>query len=231
MKQLLFGIFAHPDDEAFGPGIFLHEQAHSGTDVHLVVATDGESGINNGYADLAATRLEEWLESGRRIGATSNLALHYADGGLCNNVYLEIAKKISEHITATIASYDEPVELNFITFEDHGVTGHLDHIAMSFITTYIFECIKKRPPKQATMGVLRYYCLSKDMKPDCDCDWIYMPCGRDATEIGETLQYEGKTELRKHLMSAHVSQKHDMDYILSQGGGQEACSECFIVRR
>ena len=54
MKKLLFGIFAHPDDEAFGPSATLYKAAQAGTDVHLIVVTDGDSGANvDGHKDLA----------------------------------------------------------------------------------------------------------------------------------------------------------------------------------
>jgi len=239
MKQLLFGIFAHPDDEAFGPSAYLYRRAQAGTDVHLVLVTDGAAGRNDGYDDLADTRYQEWLESGRRIGAASNKALRYADGSLHNSVYLEICEKILDHIHTTLAGYHEPVELDFITFEERGITGHLDHIAVSFMTTYIFEKLKRETPGHAAMGVLRYYCIPRAMAPECNCDWLYMPAGRDKIEIDETHVYNDLSDAKLHIMQAHESQKHDMEAVLSfhehaaetSGNDPKIClADHFIVR-
>jgi LmbE family N-acetylglucosaminyl deacetylase len=228
MKKLLFGIFAHPDDEAFGPAAFLYTQAHSDTDVHLVLITDGEKGTNPGYDNLAKTRLEEWLESGRRIGASSNYALHYPDGGLCNDLYLEISSKIQAHMQQVIANYHEPLELNFITFEERGVSGHLDHIAASFITTFIYEKLRQKQVPDTTLGMLRYYCLPKRMAKTCNCAWIYMPAGRDMTEIDEVISYEDMRDIKVGIMDAHASQKGDRDYVLAQSDTANCHEDNFI---
>lgn len=236
MKKLLFGIFAHPDDEAFGPGIFLHDRAANGTDVHLILVTDGECGVNSGYEDLGATRLAEWHESARRIGSSSNLALHYPDSKLCNDMYLAIARKVKNRIINTAKKYDEPVAIELLTFEERGVTGHLDHIAVSFIASFVYEKLKAKPPENAKIDAIRYYCLSKNMVENCNCDWIYMPSGRSDEEIDEHYSYLERRELKRYLMDAHHSQKNDMKYLLSLGEGNElkdkACyCDHFIIRR
>lgn len=214
MKQLLFGIFAHPDDEAFGPSAYLYRRAQAGTDVHLILVTDGAAGRNEGYPDLAATRYQEWLESGRRIGAASNKALGYADGSLCNQVYLDICGKILTHIAETRKKYNEPVTLDFITFEERGITGHIDHIAVSFMATYVFEKLKRKPLPKTTIGTLRYYCLPRAMVAECNCDWLYMPAGRTAAEIDETDCYTELADTKLHIMRAHASQKKDMEAVI-----------------
>lgn len=228
MKQLLFGIFAHPDDEAFGPSAYLYAQAQAGTDVHLILVTDGEQGINPGYPNLAETRLEEWCESGRRIGATSNKALHYPDGGLCNQLYHEINEKINAHIKKVVTGYNEPVQLDFITFERAGISGHLDHIAVSFITTFIYERLCQKPLLNSHMGLLRYYCLPKSMAAISNCDWVYMPAGRDGAEIDEVVSYKAIRDIKIHIMDAHVSQKKDRDYIVAHSDAVGCYEDYFI---
>lgn len=222
MKKLLFGIFAHPDDEAFGPSAYLYRQAHDDVDVHLIVATDGESGRNEGYDDLAAHRLKEWHESGKRIGVKTNFALHYPDGGLCNNLYLEIADKILKHINHVFETYNDTLIVNFITFEERGITGHIDHITMSLITTYIFEKLGSKKHKNIHINDLLYYTLPIDMSPHCNADWIYMPPGKTHDEIDLTHNFKDISDIKIHIMNAHKSQKADMnDVILAHKDSDE----------
>ena len=52
-KQVLLGIFAHPDDESFGPGATLARYAAEGGEVHVVIATDGIAGSVEESTQLA----------------------------------------------------------------------------------------------------------------------------------------------------------------------------------
>ena len=64
MKKVIFGIFAHPDDESFGPSGTLLKLRRSGYDLHLIVLTDGEAGVNpDGIENLGEVRLQEWRRS------------------------------------------------------------------------------------------------------------------------------------------------------------------------
>ena len=54
-KRSLLGIFAHPDDETFGPGGTLAKYAREGVDVHVAIATDGAAGsVVDGHEDKRA---------------------------------------------------------------------------------------------------------------------------------------------------------------------------------
>lgn len=216
MKQVLIGIFAHPDDEAFGPSAYLYRQAHAGVDVHLILLTDGDAGVNEGYADLATQRLDEWHESGKRIGVASQTALHYPDGKLCNDIYLEVASKVQEQITTILRLYTEPIQLDMLTFEQRGISGHLDHIATSFITTFVYERLKQQTNDAITVNQLLYYCLPKTTIDTTNTNWVYMPAGYEEKEIDLKHNFEDIVEKKLHIMQAHTSQKKDMDSILAR---------------
>lgn len=216
MKTLVFGIFAHPDDEAFGPSATLYRAAQSGADVHLVLVTDGESGTNpDNDRDLAQTRLMEWRKSSELIGVHSGVALHYPDGGLSNNLYLEIAEKIIEHIQKTLDTYEEPVSVEFITFEPGGITGHLDHIAVSHITTFVYLRFREQQKGSVEIGKLKYYCLPHSMATAPATNWIYMPCGKEKSEVDECTDFSDIAEKKLEIMRAHYTQRSDMEQILS----------------
>lgn len=216
MKKVLFGIFAHPDDEAFGPSGTLYKESRSGTDVHLILVTDGASGNNNGHEDLAAVRLKEWELSAKMLGVCSHMALHYPDGSLSNSLYLKIATEITDHIEKTIASYKEPIAVDFMTFSQDGLSGHLDHIAVSYIATYVFESLRQRAPANASFGNLKYFCLPVTLAPQPSIEWIYMPVGKTNEELDEINDISDVYEKKLEIMKAYKSQEADMQMILSK---------------
>ena len=215
MKKVLFGIFAHPDDEAFGPSATLYKAAQNGIDVHLIVVTDGDSGLNvDGHKDLASIRRTEWQKSGTLIGARSMKALGYSDGKLCNDMYHAISDEIIEHITSVIATYSDEISIDFMTFEPQGISGHLDHIAVSMITTYIYETLRQKNYNAATIDTLKYFCLSHTMQPQANTNWVYMPAGRAVAAIDESVDYNDCAQKKLEIMSVHHTQRHDMEQIL-----------------
>ncbi len=216
MKKVLFGIFAHPDDEAFGPSATLYKEVQAGTDVHLVLVTDGENGTNCDNRDnLAQTRIKEWRKSGELIGVTTGLPLHYPDGELSNSLYVEIAEKILVHIQNTLDSYDESVLLELMTFESSGVSGHLDHIAVSQITTFVYLKLKEAKLSGVVIGELKYFCLPDSVVGQPNINWIYMPRGRSTQEVDERIDYSDILDIKLEIMKAHYSQRQDMEQVLS----------------
>ena len=78
-KRVLLGIFAHPDDESFGPGATLARYAAEGADVHVVIATDGIAGSVedpahvSGHETLAQVRSAELSRAAVALGVTDRL--------------------------------------------------------------------------------------------------------------------------------------------------------------
>lgn len=217
MKKLLFGIFAHPDDEAFGPSATLYRAAQHNTDVHLLLVTDGENGENpDAVANLAEVRVAEWQKCAELIGAKTTTAFHYADGGLSNNLYLEIAEKLTSQIHQILSGYTEAVSVDFMTYEHGGITGHLDHIAVSYITTYIYKKLRDDNPSNVSIGKLKYYCLPECLAPQSNTNWLYMSCGKADADCDEIFDYTNLIEKKKEIMTAHYSQRSDMKAILKQ---------------
>ncbi len=132
MKPLL-AVFAHPDDEAFGPSGKIALEAKK-RDVYLICVTDGAMGINSGRSkkDLAIIRKKELKNSAKKLGVKKVFFLEYKDGSLSNSLYHKIAEKIEDIVKEIKAD-------TLLTFEPRGVSGHLDHIAVSFITTFVFR--------------------------------------------------------------------------------------------
>lgn len=219
MKYVLFGIFAHPDDEAFGPSGTLYAAAHTGTDVHLICATDGASGVNiDDHDDLGARRITEWNASAAAIGATSTHHMGYHDGQLCNNLFHNIAAEVELFVITTLAGYSEPVEARFITFEHGGISGHIDHIVMCMVTRYVHLRLCNATPDGATIGWLRYFCLPAAMVPRPHTNFVYMPKGYEAAQITHTEDVSALLDTKIAIMKLHESQRSDAETILSMAG-------------
>lgn len=201
MKPIV-GIFAHPDDEVFGPGGTLAEFAIQGRDVYLICVTDGDAGENsiNDSRQLGEIRREELEHSATILGIKEVFFLGYGDGTLSNNLYHEVAEKIEK-----ILQKLQPEII--LTMEPRGVSGHLDHMAVSMITSFVFE-------KLSFVTELWYYVLTakaRDLYPDY---FIYFPPGYAASEIDKVLDISSVWEKKEKAMQAHTSQKHDIDRLL-----------------
>jgi LmbE family N-acetylglucosaminyl deacetylase len=89
-------IFAHPDDEAFGPGgtIALLSKKN---DLYILCATKGEAGKNR-HTDketpLQRLRSNELKASAMILGVKKVQFLNYIDGSLSNSLYHKLAKSI-----------------------------------------------------------------------------------------------------------------------------------------
>lgn len=231
MKRLLFGIFAHPDDEAFGPSATLIKEATSGTKVHLICVTNGQNGMNpDKVPDLGAKRLKEWQAAGKLIGASSQHALGFEDGTLCNNMYFDIADQITEIVHRAVAAHDQ-CELSFMTFDPNGFTGHLDHIAVSSITTYVFYKLKAIPPANCTIHELVYYCMPRAFAPEPSVDFVYMPPGRPDDFINRRVSVADLFEQKVKIMQAHHSQRKDAEAMLARGSEFHRTDHFCVVDR
>ena len=87
-KPVLLGVFAHPDDESFGPGGTLARYAAEGVDVHVIIATDGIAGSVEdpthleSHGTLAQRRSTELSNAAVALGVDSIWSLPYRDSGM-----------------------------------------------------------------------------------------------------------------------------------------------------
>lgn len=203
MKPVV-GIFAHPDDEVFGPGGTLAMFAKEGRDVYLVCVTDGAAGINSSSDErsLADIRKEELEASAKHLGIKKVFFLNYKDGTLSNNLYHEVADKIQEIL--------EPISPDIlVTMEQRGVSGHLDHIAVSMISSYVFE-------KMTQINEIWYYALTVSARALQSPYYIYFPAGYKREDISRTINIEPIWDQKVAAMKEHESQKHDIEKVLGQ---------------
>ncbi len=202
MRKVVVAVFAHPDDEAFGPGGTLAHLAFT-NDVYLITATGGEAGKNSLSStsnSLAMIRKNELLASSKILGVKKVFFLGFEDGTLSNNNYHKVASKLEDLLKKLKPSI-------IITFEPHGVSGHIDHIAISFITTFVTE-------KLPFVKELWYYCLLEKFRKSPANYFIHFPKGYKEHEIDITIDTSCVWKLKKEAMLAHKSQSHDALRIL-----------------
>ena len=228
MKKVIFGIFAHPDDEAFGPCGTLLTEVEAGAELHLITLTagGGEHSANpDNAADLGSLRLQEWQRSTQLLGATSTHYLGYTDGKLGNDDHLAITDQLEQIVRDTTNTRDD-IEIEFITFDLNGLTGHIDHIVASRSASLAFYRLKDAslPAKR-----LRLYCLSRDAFPTQDLGFAYMEAGRTDHEINETIDASSLLDKIHQVMQTHHSQRADYDWQVKKLGNAIAIDH-FIVK-
>lgn len=148
MSYTLLALYAHPDDEAFGTGGTLARYAAEGHSVYLICATRGESGKitdpdidpNTNKGELREAELKSACKA---LGINAPIFLDYHDSGrhertrhndpkaLLNVNELALEQTLLRHL----AELKPDVML---TFDPHGIYGHIDHIKMHRAATAAF---------------------------------------------------------------------------------------------
>ncbi len=201
--KTIVAVFAHPDDEAFGPSGTLHKLAQK-NDLYLICVTNGDAGENNlsrpSKRTIGEIRRSELRKSAQIIGIKKVYFLDYVDGTLSNSLYHEIAEKIEKILNRLKAEI-------LITFESGGISGHIDHIAVSMITTYVF---KRLPFVQKILysGMLRERAETRDNY------FIYVPPGYKRSEFDLIVDVSDVWDTKLEAMRQHKSQAKDMANIL-----------------
>ena len=226
MKKIIFAVFAHPDDESFGPSGTLLMDARAGNDVHLMTLTTGQNGTNpENHSDLGAVRLEEWHAAGKLIGAKTQHYLGYVDGELRNNLYHEIADKINATIDEILADESSDIEIEFMTNDLNGISGHIDHIVAARVACFVFF---SRKQKDGRFTRIRLACIPKTMIDKPNTDWLYMEAGREEHEINEVIDAREHADEIFAIMRAHYTQRGDGESHIERRG-RDVGMNYFIV--
>ncbi|KAF9423975.1 hypothetical protein HW555_000684 [Spodoptera exigua] len=137
-------VIAHPDDECmfFGPTIFrLCEQ---GADVHVLCLSNGN------YEGKGRLRRKELWDACNELGVPDENICLIMDDRLQDNPKIHwpirvLAKLIHYHI--------ESMDIDtLVTFDQRGVSGHANHIALFHAIGYMF--MKKLVPQKCTVYTL-----------------------------------------------------------------------------
>lgn len=198
-RKTVFCVIAHPDDESFGPSgtLALLARQHN---VHVVCVTDGASDSRFhkiGGKKLGVMRAEELQASAKILGVKQVHMLNYQDGTLNHNLYHDVADKL----TKLVDMYKPSL---LITMELRGASGHLDHVAVAMITSYVYR-------EHRDIDAIWYHCTSKKSSSFMKNYFIFFPEGFDRDQVDMVVDIK-KVFLKK--VAAAKSHKTQMKDVL-----------------
>lgn len=197
-------IFAHPDDEAFGPAGTIHKLTRD-YDVYILCATKGQAGLDSDDIHdekLYARRAQEICNSAEILGVKKVHFLGFQDGTLSNDKYHKLADKIQEYL-------EELQPEGIMTFETRGVSGHIDHITVSLATTFVFQ-------KLSFIKKLWYWGVLKQESDKWEDYFVYFPEGFEKKQFDKVVDVSDVWETKVKAMKCHKSQKHDAKEIMKR---------------
>jgi N-acetyl-1-D-myo-inositol-2-amino-2-deoxy-alpha-D-glucopyranoside deacetylase/mycothiol S-conjugate amidase len=148
-KRVLLAVFAHPDDESFGPGGTLAKYAAEGVEVWLACATDGNAGtvdasMLEGYASTSQLRAAELCCAAQTLGLAGVDWYGYRDSGMAgtaenqhpDSLFQAPLDRVVEQIVTSIRRHRPQV---IICDNEFGGYGHPDHIKLHQATMQAVE--------------------------------------------------------------------------------------------
>ncbi|MBM4424206.1 MAG: GlcNAc-PI de-N-acetylase [Chloroflexi bacterium] len=149
MQRTLLAIFAHPDDESFGPGATLAKYARAGVAVHYLCGTRGEVGSSDpehlrGFTTTGDMRWAELTCAATALGLAGIHHLGFRDSGMPgsddNQHPQALAAQPVEAVAARIAHFIRQLKPQVVlTHDTIGGYRHPDHITLNKATLMFFE--------------------------------------------------------------------------------------------
>lgn len=205
-RKSLVAVFAHPDDESMGPAGTLHKYTKT-HDVYIICATKGEAGQPSppklSEKELGEIRAKELKNAAKNIGAKDVFFLGFIDGQLSNSLYQDLAEKIEQKLKIIKPEI-------IMTFEPRGVSGHIDHIAVSLATTFVFY-------KLPFIKTLLYSCAPIEFTSRVKDYFVYLPPGYKRSEVDKIVDISDVWDFKLKAIKAHISQRYIAKDILKRG--------------
>lgn len=192
----LLAVFAHPDDETYGPGPTLARYADAGLAVHVLCATGGEAAQRHGgHEDADALRRHregELVEACLTLGVRSLELFRMRDRTLDRDD-AAAAARVQDAVRRT-----RPDAI--VTFGDDGVSGHTDHRAVHQWTRRAWEAAGRPCP-------LWYVAITEEaaaLLPDRSF------IGRPGPEIAARLDGRPWLDVKEAAIRCHASQHYPL---------------------
>lgn len=220
MSRTLLCIFAHPDDETFGPGGTLALYADRGYDVYLVCSTRGEAGTigdsaSFGRRRLAATREQELTAACKALGIHPPRLLSLPDGGL-SRLAPETLVRPFVHAIRDI----RPTVL--LSFHENGISGHLDHRTVTARSRTAFRLAAEKDwpelgPPHATQRFWAY-CIPESRARELTVRRLHSVPDADLDAVLDVQPY---LKAKRDAITAHATQKPFIDNLEAHLGNMD----------
>ena len=209
-------LHAHPDDEAIFTGgtmALLREQGHR---VVLVVATSGELGVpENNVSDLATAREEETRRCCDSLGVDEIVFLRFGDSGLNGENPAGFMYQPLNVVASTAVDKLRPLGPidALVTYDDHGIYGHPDHVQVHEVAKEIADRLKIETIYESTID--REYLHFVETHVVVEAGLGERPIGRGlaASDLGMpsllidlTVDVSSQLAAKREAMAAHASQ-------------------------
>lgn len=198
-------IFAHPDDEAFGPGLAMARLARAGHGVHLLTLTRGgasrlreELGVTR--MELELLRAEELRSAAQVLGCSSAQVLAYPDGRLAQTDRVSLTASVHEFLCAKRPRL-------VVTLPPHGINGHPDHCTTSAVAAQAWWQYARDAGHPTRL-------MCNQLPADIARDWSHGTHGIDPAQadlrvaISEELRTLGREALACHVSQQAVIAEH-----------------------
>lgn len=199
-KHTIMGIFAHPDDETFGPGGTLIKYAAEGHNTAVLTATHGQAGRAAGLtveSTVGDIRKKEAKKAAEILGLHTHLMLNFYDGTL-NEAQIP---PLQDFILTAVNEINPDI---IIIYEPGGISMHLDHIAVSKAVMKLWQAKEIRPKK------IYYFGLPREMMAQMGRDGGLPPDKQATIDVSEYL------EKKREAMMAHESQRKDWEMLFAR---------------
>jgi len=236
----LAGLFAHPDDDAFGisGSCALHADE---LELLVVFATSGDAGriADDALATretLGAVREGEARSAYAVLGVNADLRfLRYRDGHVAEVPHEELVSRYAEALEAFRPDV-------VVTFGPDGVTGHEDHIAAGIAATAAYDRVRERlgdaaPGRllhvalpDADLERLREEFRARGLEPP-DPDEPFSPRGVPDGEIGVRVDCSGVYALKLAALREHRTQAQDLEDFPQDLWPEILSTETFVLAR
>lgn len=137
-KQIMI-IFPHPDDEVLTVGGLLYQASLMGKSTTLLITTKGERGTPDASEDagLKKVRSNEASRVAKILGVGKLILADFGDGQLATKKPL-----LETYLTNQLSKIKPDL---VITYDQSGLYGHPDHIALSEVVTKVVRRVKQKP--------------------------------------------------------------------------------------
>lgn len=137
-------VYAHPDDESFGPAAVMHKQIREGHQVFLLTLTKGGATkqrhkFNYSIAEMGEVRYQEMQNVASTLGLKGMTVLDFPDSGL-----KEVDPRDLENAIAAEINKIHPQVV--VSYGVYGVSGFHDHLVTHAVVKHAFVRLRDANP-------------------------------------------------------------------------------------